>query len=232
MGGQSYAVPFTDGTAVLIPELWDPETEAFTELAPHTIPRTYHSVGVLMLDGTVFQGGGGLCGNCTTNHFDGEVFSPPYLFNGDGSPAVRPVITDASPSTPLLPGASISVTTDAPVAQFANIRFGTTTHTVNTDQRRIVLPIGSPTGTTYESTLPTDTGVLLPGYWMLWAINAAGVPSVATTIRVVLPAASPPLAPPPLPRRPPPVKLSQPPPPLLKKPPPPLPKKPPPPLKG
>ncbi len=127
MGGQSYPVAFTDDTAVLIPELWDPATEAFTELAPHTIPRTYHSVGVLMLDGTVFQGGGGLCGNCTTNHFDGEVFSPPYLFNGDGSLAVRPVISEALPSR-ALPGTLMSVTTDVPVAEFSMIRFGTTTH--------------------------------------------------------------------------------------------------------
>ncbi len=62
----------------------------FVPQAPHTIPRNYHSVGVLMLDGTVFHGGGGLCNaGCAQNHFDGQIFSPAYLFNADGSCAAR-----------------------------------------------------------------------------------------------------------------------------------------------
>lgn len=52
LGGQSYPVPFSDDTAVLYPELFDPATGAFTVQAPHTVPRTYHSVAILMLDAT------------------------------------------------------------------------------------------------------------------------------------------------------------------------------------
>jgi hypothetical protein len=33
---------FTDGTAQLTPELWDPASEQFSKLAPGTVPRTYH----------------------------------------------------------------------------------------------------------------------------------------------------------------------------------------------
>ena len=65
-GGQPYPVPFTDTNAVLTPELWDPASQTFTILPPETNPRTYHSVALLMLDGRVFSGGGGLCGDCTT----------------------------------------------------------------------------------------------------------------------------------------------------------------------
>ena len=62
---------------------------------------------------------------------------------------------------------------------------GTATHAVNTDQRRIPLqPQGS--GTKYTATLPSDKGILLPGYWMLFAVNEQGVPSVAKTIHVAL----------------------------------------------
>ena len=32
---------------------------------------------------------------CTTNHADGEIFTPPYLLNPDGSPGPRPSITPA-----------------------------------------------------------------------------------------------------------------------------------------
>ena len=40
--GQKSPLVFTDGTAQLTPELWDPATEQFTKLAPGTVPRTYH----------------------------------------------------------------------------------------------------------------------------------------------------------------------------------------------
>ena len=54
-------------------------------MASQPEPRNYHSVAVLLPDGTVFSGGGGLCGSCATNHPDGQIFYPPYLFNADGS---------------------------------------------------------------------------------------------------------------------------------------------------
>ena len=42
-------------------ELWDRESEAWSSMAPMGAPRTYHSVALLMADGRVFSGGGGLC---------------------------------------------------------------------------------------------------------------------------------------------------------------------------
>ena len=177
-GGQSYAVPFSDDTAVYHAELWDPATNKFTILPPMDIPRTYHSVALLLSDATVFNGGGGLCGNCATNHFDGQIYSPAYLFNEDGTAATRPIIKSAPP-TNIAAGASISVTTDVQISGFSLIRSGSSTHTVDTDQRRIAL---TPTGTfpTYTLQVPSDTGIALPGYWMLFALNAKGVPSKAT----------------------------------------------------
>ena len=76
-GGQARPVPFSDATAVLTPELYDPATGRFTQLNPMAIPRVYHSWALLMPDATVYNGGGGLCGTCSTNHFDLEyVYRP------------------------------------------------------------------------------------------------------------------------------------------------------------
>jgi hypothetical protein len=36
------------------------------------------------------NGGSGLCGNCTANHYDAQIFTPPYLLREDGTPALRP----------------------------------------------------------------------------------------------------------------------------------------------
>ena len=182
VGGQTIPAPFSDANAIFIAELWDPKTNAFTQVAPIASPRTYHSVGLLLIDGTVFNGGGGLCGTCTTNHFDAQIWQPPYLFNADGSTATRPVIESLSTASVLV-GGKITVAMNSAVTSFALMRHGSTTHTVNTDQRRIPLT-PTVTGLSYTVTVPSDPGVALPGYWMLFAINAAGVPSVAKSVLV------------------------------------------------
>lgn len=184
VGGASFAKPFNDGTAQFIPELWNPATLTFTAVAPLAIARTYHSVGILLADGTVFVGGGGLCGPCAGNHFDAQVWSPPYLFTGSGARATRPVINSISVGAVKV-GATFTVTTNTAVKEFALIRYGTTTHTVNTDQRRMkITPTAS--GLTYTLKVPADPGISLPGYWLVFALNDAGVPSVAKTIKVTL----------------------------------------------
>jgi galactose oxidase len=181
-GGENFPVPFSDNTSVLSAELWDPATESFTTMAPAAIPRTYHSVALLMPDARVFTGGGGLCGaGCATNHFDGEIFTPPYLLNDDGTPASRPVITAAPANA--ANGATITVATNRAVTAFAIVRMGTATHSVDTDQRRIALAPATVSGG-YRITVPADKGVALPGYWMLFAMDAKGVPSVARTVRI------------------------------------------------
>jgi galactose oxidase len=181
-GGQSYPVPFSDNTAVLGTEIWDPATETFTPAAAAVVPRTYHSVALLLPDGRVFTGGGGLCGTgCATNHFDGEIFTPPNLLNADGTPAARPVITSAPPAA--AHGATITVATDRPVTGFSIVRLGSTTHTVNTDQRRIGLAAVPGTGG-YQLTIPADPGIAVPGFYMLFALDANGVPSVAHVVRI------------------------------------------------
>jgi galactose oxidase len=125
-GGQTYTIPFTDTNTILTPELWDPKTTKFFKMAPNNTPRTYHPVCLLMPDGTVFSGVGGLCGSCSTNHFDGQFYSPPYLFLSDGvTLAPRPVISSLSTSTVKVE-ASITIMTQSAVSSFSMIRMGAT----------------------------------------------------------------------------------------------------------
>ena len=82
-GGLDNGKNFTDVGAIMVPEMFDPATETWTDMATQPTPRTYHSVAVLMPDASVFVGGGGLGGNnCNCNHPDGELYKPPYLFKG------------------------------------------------------------------------------------------------------------------------------------------------------
>ncbi|KAI6447729.1 hypothetical protein MCOR22_003236 [Pyricularia oryzae] len=195
VGGMSRMALFSDGSPQLFPEIWDPATGGFTTMRPHTIPRNYHSTAMLMADGTVFSGGGGLCGaGCSANHFDGQFFSPPYLFQADGrTPAQRPVIRSLGPASgangavEVRAGDQVTVTMqDAGAYSFSMIRTGSTTHTVNTDSRRIPLAGQDVGGGSYVVTVPSDYGIATPGYYMLFALSEAGVPAVAKFFRVGL----------------------------------------------
>ncbi|WP_404954519.1 discoidin domain-containing protein [Streptomyces sp. 147326] len=182
-GGQAYPVPFSDATSVLTPELWDPATGSFTPLASMAVPRNYHSVANLLPDGRIFSGGGGLCGDCATNHADGAVFTPPYLLNADGTPKPRPVISGGVPSR-TAPGTSLTVSTEGPVASFVLMRAAAATHSTDNDQRRVPL-VSTAAGTnSYTVSVPADTGVVLPGNYMLFALDAQGVPSTARFLAV------------------------------------------------
>jgi YVTN family beta-propeller protein len=182
IGGHTLGNPFSDNNSVLVPELWDPATETFTPLPPIATPRNYHSVALLMPDGRVMSGGGGLCGGCATNHPDIQILTPHYLLNDNGTPATRPVLNTVP--TTATHGTSIAVTTNSAVTSFALVRLGSNTHTINNDQRRIPLQFTTTGTNAYSLTIPSNPHVTLPGYYMLFAMNAAGTPSVSKTIRI------------------------------------------------
>ncbi|QIW96713.1 hypothetical protein AMS68_002231 [Peltaster fructicola] len=194
-GGQRRSFVFTDTDGAMAAEIYNPTTNGWTKMAREAVPRNYHSEALLLPDARVWSGGGGLCytrgpGNSdascdrTVDHADGQIFSPPYLFKADGSAVVRPVISFVSNTAPRV-GSTITVNMKkSQVATFALLRFGSSTHSVNTDQRRIPVT-ATRNGSSFMIKLPSDSGVLIPGAYYLFAV-VDGVPSVAKTIRVVL----------------------------------------------
>jgi galactose oxidase len=182
IGGQSVPLPFTDQDARYRPEIWNPRTGRFRLGAPMAVPRTYHSVAVLLPDGRVFSGGGGLCGKCKTNHFNGQIYTPGYLLRDDGRPRVRPRIT-AAPRRARL-GSRVTVRTRRAVRSFALVRMAEATHTVNNSQRRVPLRVVRRQGTRYTVRLPASGSVLLPGNYMLFALDGRGTPSRSRILNV------------------------------------------------
>ena len=180
IGGQTQPVVFSDSYSVLAAELWIPALESFITVPPMQKPRNYHSVALLLPDGRVLAGGGGLC-DCAGDHPDAEIYTPPYLLASDGSPAPRPAITAAPASATW--GSQIAVATDRAAARFALVRMASATHSVNTDQRRIPLSFTG-TASNYQLDIPADRGTVLPGNYMLFALDGSGVPSVARTINI------------------------------------------------
>ncbi|MEM1319190.1 MAG: PA14 domain-containing protein [Bacteroidota bacterium] len=181
LGGLPISDAFSDNNSILIPEIWSPSTQQWTEMAPMTVPRNYHSVAVLLPDARVFAGGGGLCGGCSTNHPDAEIFSPPYLFNAGGGLASRPSI-NSTPATADY-NSNITVRTNSNVTSFALVSNSAVTHSTNNSQRRIPLQPTALGNNRYRLAIP-NRNILPPGSYMLFAMNANGTPSVAQFIKI------------------------------------------------
>uniref|UniRef100_UPI0026148D18 galactose oxidase-like domain-containing protein n=1 Tax=uncultured Maribacter sp. TaxID=431308 RepID=UPI0026148D18 len=179
-GGLDRGAVFTDIGARYEAELFNPNNNTWTTVASMTEARTYHSVSLLMTDGRVFVGGGGLCDDTLDcdNHFSAEIYSPPYLFNNIGDLAVRPNIsapTSADYNT------NITVIGSSDIQEFSLIRFSAATHSTNNEQRRI--PVNFTGNGTYNVSIP-NRELLPPGYYMLFALDSNGVPSIAETIKI------------------------------------------------
>ena len=183
VGGQKFAQPFSDAQSILAAEIWNPITGKFSRLADMKTARNYHSVALLLNDGRVFVSGSGLCGSCTTNHANVEILTPPYLLNDDGSNATRPVIQTAPTSAKAGEVISVAMNTNGQHT-FALMRLGAVTHTVNNDQRRVPLQIQSQNNNQFNLLLPSNQNVLIPGNYFLFALNQAGVPSIARVINI------------------------------------------------
>jgi hypothetical protein len=162
---------------VLAPEIWNAQNETWSTMSNGQMARTYHQTALLLPDGRVLvAGSGGCCG--APSQFNGEIFSPPYLFKGP-----RPIVASAPAN--LAYGSQFMVgTPDAPVIQsVALIRLGAVTHQIDQNQRYVPLSF---TAAADELVLqmPASASLAPPGDYMLFIVNSDGVPSVANLVRV------------------------------------------------
>lgn len=171
--------------AIRAAEVWDPRTGNWTQLAANRITRAYHSVSLLLPDGTVLHGASGDAGDPLNpgqvyprqpNH---EIFRPPYLFKG-----VRPTITGLSSSTV---GYGQQFTVNTPYAKQITgvrwIRLGSATHAFDANQRANSLTFTRGTGLV-RVTAPLNSRRAPPGHYLLFILNRNGVPSAGSMVRV------------------------------------------------
>jgi YVTN family beta-propeller protein len=181
IGGNTSQIKFSDQGSVLMPEIWNPQTGQWRAAANASVPRNYHSLAVLLPDGRVWSGGGGLSGN-SADHRDAQIYTPGALFNADGSAATRPVITDAPEE--IGAGMAFSVKATSGMRNFTFIKLASLTHSVGTDLRFMNLPFTEDSAGNYTLHSHTNLNVMTPGYWMLFAISPAGPYSESRIIHV------------------------------------------------
>ena len=162
--------------------IFDPSDNSITTGDEAAVARLYHSTTLLLADGQILSLGGGAPG--PVNNLNGEIYTPDYLLNNDGTIATRPTIgtVDAIHS----PGDifQLSVANSAEIDRLTFLRYGSTTHSANLATEFTELAYSVVNATTLSVTLPDNGNFLTPGYWMLFAFNQDGVPSVSTQVRI------------------------------------------------
>jgi hypothetical protein len=169
-------------TASLNADLYDPDTNTFSPAGANVFPRLYHSGSVLLPDATVLLVGGNPSRGSYEAHM--EIYSPAYLFKPDGTDAVRPAIVNVTPGA-FAYGSTFHVATPdaADIHSVVLVRPGAQTHAFDMDQRLVDLSFTAGAGD-LTVTAPPNGNVAPPGYYMLFIVNATGVPSVATFVQL------------------------------------------------
>jgi len=191
-GGNSSGAELVDLNAgVYAAEQWSPATGKWTTLASMRETRQYHSTALLLPDGRVLSAGGGICGICDEVGYvdkNAEIFSPPYLFAKDGSGALaaRPTVSAAPRAVVEEAQYTVSTPDAASIRKVALVRLGAVTHSNNMEQRYVPAQFTAGSGS-LTVTAPANADIAPPGYYMLFIINSAGVPSVAPIVHVLPP---------------------------------------------
>ena len=151
-------------------------------MAANAYARLYHSVALLLPDATVWFAGGNPSRGSYEQHM--EIYKPPYLFNPDGTLAVRPTITGAPGSIGYGNPFTVQTPDAAAISQVVLVRPGVPTHAFDQDQRLVGLSFTAGNGT-LTVTAPPNGNIAPPGYYMLFILNTSGVPSVAQMVQLV-----------------------------------------------
>jgi hypothetical protein len=184
-GGEQWSEDTT--TASLNAELYhgngsDALYNTFTSAGTTSVPRAYHSNAILLPDATVITTGS----NPPNVPYETRVehYQPAYLFTSTGALANRPTITGV-PTSSVGYNAQFTVTTPnaANIQKVVMIRPGAPTHAFDMEQRLVGLNFTIQSGA-LTVTSPPNANIAPPGYYMLFILNKAGVPSVAQFVQV------------------------------------------------
>jgi hypothetical protein len=115
----------------------------------------------------------------------GQVFFPSYLFNQDGSRAVRPVIAKAPKKLAYRGSFDVRVAGDPrAIASVVLLRSDHNTHSLTTGDRYVKLAFRAKDDDDRELrvTAPKLPAQAVPGIYMLFIVDSNGVPSVGRRV--------------------------------------------------
>ena len=175
-------VTYADGRARQV-ELYDPESNGWRLGPAQQEDRAYHSTAVLLPDGRVFSAGDDRhpeeLSGAPSQSDTAEIYSPPYLFRG-----ARPVIESAPQRFDFGDRFGI-LSRSSGIDRAVLIAPSATTHGVDMHQRHVELAVKQTLpGEGVDVVSPPSAEVAPPGHYMLFLLNKAGVPSLASWVRI------------------------------------------------
>jgi len=178
-GGNSSGVDLYDpNNGILTPEIWSPDTGTWTTMNDMQIDRQYHSIALLLPDARVLLAGSGYCIPCFDyghEEQNAEIFSPPYLFEGE-----RPVLNNVPLAANY--GDTLGITVSGGIDAANLVKLSSVTHSQSQDQRLVKLEL-SGSGDNYDLKMPANREEAPPGPYMLFVLRD-GVPSVSSIIQI------------------------------------------------
>jgi hypothetical protein len=198
VGGADKDDAFEPGTGVpvKIPELYNPSTGTWAQVAGHTRDRGYHNSALLLPDMRVLLGGnspiaahygganrdqGGPFAN-NDNDPSFEVWSPPYLFRGP-----RPSVTRVQKAVEYRETFNITTPDAGLIESVLLMRTPSPEHVNDSDQRSLKLEFTRSGPSTLTATAPPTGNVAPPGTYYL-VVNKKSlqgpIPSVAHMVDV------------------------------------------------
>ena len=162
-------------------EIWNPTTGQWQLGPPEARARLYHSTAVLLPDASVLVAGGGAPGPQVNTNI--EVYYPSYLYSAAGGFAARPVIVDAPGTVDIGETFDVEMGGSGAVSRVVMIKTASVTHSWNMEQRFVELTFQQ-NGSTLRVQAPTRAADAPPGFYLLFAFNAAGTPAIAPIVRV------------------------------------------------
>ncbi len=169
-------------------EIYDPATDTWRPGAVASVIRMYHSVALLLPDGRVATASGNPppYGHLApwqppqpNEEMRIEMYSPPYL-----TATSRPAITAVPMEWHYATTVGIESPQAGDILWAELLRSGITTHAFDNSQRLVDLPIATQAGGVVDVTAPAEATLAPPGWYMLFLVSNARVPSVATWIHL------------------------------------------------
>jgi hypothetical protein len=174
-GGASTAVN-AGNNPVYSAQIFDPETDTWTKAASSTVPRVYHSSALLLPDGRVATFGGNPEGSFEMRI---EIYTPAYLEQD----TPRPRITSGPTEMTYGGSYALGTTQAAALTSAVLVRPAAVTHSSDSNQRLVRLGL-TPTASGISVSVPVQRNITPPGWYMLFVVDANGVPSVAKWVHV------------------------------------------------
>ena len=154
-----------------------PLNDRFSVMANTTVDRLYHSEAILLDDGRVLVSGSDPEDDIHEQEYRVEVFIPPYLMGNPTQPSFNVTSKDWTY------GQTVTFTCTQTVAKVSLLGAGSSTHG-NSMGQRTIFPAFSCSGGTCTVTAPPNAHISPPGWWQMFVLNADGVPSMATWVRI------------------------------------------------